>query len=60
MWTPGRKVSGNLIVYDLAPNWPAIQSMIRRERDERSDRQIANELGRLAVDKVHRDTGDDA
>jgi hypothetical protein len=51
-WIPGRKVSGNLIVYELAPNWPAIQSMIRRGRDDRSDKQIANELGKLSVDAV--------
>ena len=51
-WIPGRKVSGNLIVYELAPNWPAIQSMTRRERDARSDQQVAHELGKLAVDEV--------
>lgn len=51
-WTPGRKVSGNLVVYELAANWPAIQSMIRRERDKRSDKQLANELGALSIDAV--------
>jgi len=57
-WIPGRKVSGNLIVYELAPNWPAIQSMIRRGRDDRSDKQIANELGKLSVDAVDWNAGE--
>lgn len=49
-WIPGMKVSGNVVLYELAANWPAIQSMIRRERDEKIDRQIAHELGALAAD----------
>ena len=49
-WLPGTKVSGNVIVYELASNWPAIQSMISRERNTCTDRQIAQELGALAVD----------
>lgn len=49
-WYPGMKVSGNLVVYDLADNWPAIHSMMRRNRDTRTDKQIAHELGVLSAD----------
>jgi hypothetical protein len=44
------KVGGNLVVYDLGANWPATQSMLRRDRDKRTDRQLAHELGALAAD----------
>ena len=50
-WIPGMKVSGNVILYELSANWPAIQSMIRRERNDKNDRQIAHELSALAAEK---------
>lgn len=45
-WVPGKRVSGNLVVYDLALNFDTIQALLPRGRDRRRDQRLAHELGR--------------
>ena len=43
-WHPPTRVSGNMAMYEVGRNWPAIQSMMPVERDRDADRQLAEEL----------------
>lgn len=56
-WTPGRKISGNVVLYEISVNWPAIKSMMPPSRDPRNDRQIAHELGVLSASEVNWTSG---